>query len=230
MGYQGGKHYQADYICAIINTWINKTGRTVVEPFCGSLAITEKIDGIVEASDAFKPLITMYQAMINGWIPPDSISKEEYYELKKQKDSNNPLTAFAGFGCGHKNYYFTGYTPRSGEGLKYDKCKAFKNACIKRIESSKDRVNFTCKDYRELNPINKIVYCDPPYINTEGYKHVGKFDTTEFWGVMDRWAENNIVLVSETIAPDDWKIIWEKEYNKINGKRIERLFLKINKG
>lgn len=46
-----------------------------------------------------------------------------------------------------------------------------------------------------------VIYCDPPYASTTGYR--GGFDSDEFWEYARMAARNNIVLVSEYTSPPD---------------------------
>ena len=92
-------------------------------------------------------------------------------------------------------------------------------------------VKFDCKDYRELEYENALIYCDPPYANTTEYT-VGNFDNKEFWQWCRDMSKTNTVIISEYIAPDDFKCIWQKKIKteirtKINGRenRIEKLFV-----
>ena len=98
---------------------------------------------------------------------------------------------------------------------------------------------FYCSDYREWKPSNSVIYCDPPYNNTEPLdykvlyqgKRIDKFDTDEFWHTMREWSKNNKVFISEYDAPDDFECVWQQEVklmmkNKQNTKdvRVEKLF------
>ena len=77
-------------------------------------------------------------------------------------------------------------------------------------------------------PDNSIIYCDPPYQGTYGYKN--KIEHAVFWQwVRTKSKEGNTVFVSEYNAPDDFECIWEKEirnFQKEKGskKAIEKLF------
>ena len=37
------------------------------------------------------------------------------------------------------------------------------------------------------------------------------FDTEEFWEIMRKWSKNNIVLISEMDAPEDFVEVWNME-------------------
>ena len=119
-------------------------------------------------------------------------------------------------------------------------CKEMTNS-LKRIGPKIKKVKFEMKDYRELNPKGKLIYCDPPYKETRypikyrrEVKKYDEFDNEEFWEIMRKWSKSNVVIISETSAPCDFKCIWEKEIGrsaskskntkKIDTLRSEKLF------
>lgn len=60
-----------------------------------------------------------------------------------------------------------------------------------------------------------VVYCDPPYANTDARGCNGKgFDTDAFW----KWVRTRDfpIYVSEYIAPDDFVSIWSKKRHTMN--------------
>ena len=90
-------------------------------------------------------------------------------------------------------------------------------------------ITATNSDYREYaHEEGDVVYCDPPYANTDGYRS-GDFDSVAFW----EWARTRDypVYVSEYSAPDDFVSIWSKEKRSLfNGKKqstlkVEHLFV-----
>lgn len=50
----------------------------------------------------------MWQALQQGWQPPEIITKDEYYYVKEHKDENPALTGFVGFGCSFGGKWFGG--------------------------------------------------------------------------------------------------------------------------
>lgn len=68
-------------------------------------------------------------------------------------------------------------------------------------------VIFKCRDYRKLYFKNSIIYCDPPYLGTSGYK-TGTFNHEEFYDWCRELAKDNIVFVSEYTAPEDFEEVW----------------------
>ena len=83
-------------------------------------------------------------------------------------------------------------------------------------------------DYRNVElPDNSIVYCDPPYANTNRYGlNGGRFDNNAFW----EWARHcrQPVFISEYEAPKDFICIAEiPTISRINAKASRRVSEKI---
>ena len=55
-----------------------------------------------------------------------------------------------------------------------------------------------------------LIYCDPPYKDTEGYS-TGGFDHDKFWDTMREWSKDNCVFISEESAPKDFKVVWKRK-------------------
>jgi len=70
-------------------------------------------------------------------------------------------------------------------------------------------VKFENASYDEYDLENFLIYCDPPYKNNNlTSKYFDNFDHKNFWNVMRKWSKKNIVLISESNAPKDFKKIW----------------------
>lgn len=90
-------------------------------------------------------------------------------------------------------------------------------------------ITATSSDYREyVHEDGDVVYCDPPYADTNQYK-AGDFDSAAFW----EWVRTRDypVYVSEYQAPEDFVSIWSKEKRRLFNDRnlsanaVEHLFL-----
>lgn len=88
-------------------------------------------------------------------------------------------------------------------------------------------------DYRNVElPDNSIVYCDPPYANTNHYGlNRSKFDNDTFW----EWARHckQPVFISEYEAPKDFICIAEipttsKIAAKASKKALEKIFIRAS--
>lgn len=224
MRYLGGKARIAKHIVSVLNSY-RKENQIFVEPFVGAANIISRMDGERHAYDNHSELIVLYKALQNGWIPPSELTEEEYNNLKYEQEKLY-VKAFAGFGCSFSGKYFGGYA-RDNRGDDY--CGAAKRTLLRDIKKMWD-VKFECKDYRDIEYTNALIYCDPPYAKTTKYT-TGNFDNEAFWQwCRDMQAKGNTVIVSEYNAPEDFKCIWSKdvklELRSKNGRenRIEKLF------
>ena len=98
--------------------------------------------------------------------------------------------------------------------------------------NSEECINYETEKEKEIkvNLKNFVIYVDPPYQNTKQYANATSFNYEEFWQTIRDWSKNNIVLISEQNAPEDFKCIWEQEVSrsiKANDKSrsTEKLFI-----
>ena len=222
----GGKYRLSKKIATFLES-NRKEGQPYLEPFVGSGAVMERMSGIRYGSDYNQSLITLFQNIQQGWVPPVELSESEYQEIKKINDPNDPLTAFAGFGCSFGGKWFGGYA-RSKDGKDYIKIA---HRSLMRQKESFLSVDFSHKSYLELKPEGMLVYCDPPYQETTSFNGVEEiFDHDLFWETMRAWSENNKVIISEYKAPNDFVCVKEfGAYNSLrnntkNYSRVEKLF------
>ena len=226
MQYFGGKQRISSQIIEVLDK--HRSGnQPLVEPFVGGCNIISKMTGRRYCFDINEYLIEMYKAIQDGWVPPTTITKEQYDYIKNHRDEDKPLTGFVGIGCTYSGKWFGAYA-KNNTGRNY--CMNAHNSVMKQVEDIKDII-FDCKDYRELQLHNCLVYCDPPYKGTTKYSIIGDFNTEEFWDVMRKWSNNNTVIISEYEAPADFECIKEihtktdirnKDGNR--DSRVEKLF------
>lgn len=225
----GGKQKIAKKLCNFIQPFVN-SATAYYEPFMGGGAIASRIEHDLKfLSDANLSLITMWKAVVeDGWIPPSELSESEYKDIKKRKDPNDPLTAFALFGCSFAGDWARGYAKNS----KQDNyALRAQRSILKKLQGLKGS-SISCMDYKDIEILHgSVVYCDPPYENTAGYSAVGPFDTEEFWEWVRDTSRIAKVFVSEYKAPSDFTSVWhehtktglrDKDGNFSN--RIENLF------
>ena len=228
MRYLGGKTRLSVHLAPVLKRLYQEDHRdTYIEPFVGSAAICSSLSSLPNrfASDTNLDLILLWQAVCDGWVPPDCISEEEYNALKNAPPS--ALRGFAGFGLSFSGKFFGGYA-RDNRGDDYaGQCK---RSLLKR-KSLLQEVRFLHLDYTEWNPSNALIYCDPPYIGTTEYKGASDFDHDRFWNCVREWSKNNTVVVSEYQAPDDFTAIWTKDVSlglrssSQGERRVEKLFM-----
>jgi len=232
--YFGGKHRSAKEIAHALNLYLKKPGAVYIEPFCGGLNVTQFINPRAEriAMDYHEGLIRMYQAIQNGWEPPNEVSEARYAELKAQTFFT-PEKVFAGFACSFGGKYFRGYA-RNGKNGYVNYADTAKRGLARKFEGLQG-VTFRHGDFLKLENVSgAVIYCDPPYADTSGYS-LDKFDSGAFWQKVRDLSGDNLVFVSEYKAPEDFTEVWRKEVRlymqskkgKEKEKRIEKLFIYI---
>ena len=210
-----------------------KEGQYWVEPFAGGANMIDKVDGNRIGADFNEYIVSMWQSLIAGWIPAE-IDRHLYAEIKNNKDNfQSRVVGWVGVACSYSGKWFGGFAgkTKTKQGVRDYQAEAFEN--LKKQLPNLLNVKFIHSSYENLNiPNNSIIYCDPPYEGTTGYKD--KFSHAEFWQwCRDKAKEGHTVFVSEYSAPDDFECIWEKEVKSslsANGKSggskksIEKLF------
>lgn len=229
MRYIGGKSRIARFLSPII---LSTRPRFVVEPFCGALNISLRLvkddpTVVVYASDSHSDLVSMWQAVKDGWSPPDSVSRDEYDRLREEASS--PLRTFVGYGCSFSGKWFGGYAS-DPTGRNY---AANARNSIERTRPLLERIVLGCSDYTQhvVPTEDYVIYCDPPYANTTKPGERQAFDHTAFW----QWVNTREVpcYVSEYEAPADTCAVWQRDVktdmHTTSGKaqRVEKLFVNL---
>ncbi|WP_179198437.1 DNA adenine methylase [Paenibacillus amylolyticus] len=187
---------------------------TYIEPFVGGANMIEHIKCETKlGSDNNEYLIAMWKAMQQGWVPPESLTKEEYEDIRDNKDKySKELVSVAGFCATYNAKWFGGFA-----GIVKTKENTYRNYydesirnIAKQMNNLKD-VNFMNVDYTYFSGFkNSLIYCDPPYQGTTQYGTSKDFDYDKFWRWVREMSEDNIVLVSEYKAPSEFSAIFEK--------------------
>lgn len=237
MKYMGSKSRIAKHIVPIIQSYVGDD-KNYLEPFCGGCNVIDKIKttGIKVASDENKYLIALFKHIQTEGKLLEEVPRELYSDVRANKDKyDNWYVGCVGFLASYNGRFFDGGYAKSGyektkNGERYrDYYQEAKNNILKQANSIND-VAFLHINYRFLKPKNSVVYCDPPYKNTKQYSNSANFNHDEFWDIMREWSKDNIVLISELTAPDDFKCIWEQEVSRSikatdKGKAKEKLFI-----
>jgi len=209
MRYFGGKTKIAKQISGYINT---HTHTHYAEPFCGACNIAIHVDCDNKLlNDKHKYLIAMFQALQKGWIPPQIVTEEDYYNAKKNQEREPWLAGFVGFACSFAGKWWGGYA-RDGKEGNY--ALRGHNSILKKMKAL-CMATFTSKDFTELDYTNTLIYADPPYRNTTQYckSILGTFNYDLFlsWAREQNKKEGNVVFISEYKynLPDDGIIVLE---------------------
>lgn len=209
MIYMGSKRRIAKHILPIMLAEASIRGVTKwVEPFVGGGNMIDKVPPDFEriGYDLNPHTIAAMTAIRDRAATlPDNVTEEEYRAMRGAEPDG--VSSWVRFVCSFGSVFETGYASNS-RGDDYG--QAAKRNAIKQ-QPDLQGVQFICGDYASINVTGALLYCDPPYQNTSGYK-TGKFDSAAFFEWCRAQAKNgNIVFVSEYSAPNDFEQVWQGE-------------------
>ena len=234
--YQGGKLRLGRRIHEIINrieTDLGKEQLTYMEPFCGMCGVLQHVakyntEREIIASDINCHVIEMWKSLQNGWIPPNTFSREEFDELKTQTEAS-AIKGFTGSVACYGNVFMSFYRLHLVSTGR-DFIMEAKRSVLKVYENVKNS-KFSYGSYEDASPDGKVIYCDPPYIKN-GFKTqlFREFDHETFWETMRTWSCESLVFISERVAPSDFICVWAHDFKaSINKKKStcirEKLFI-----
>lgn len=183
-------------------------------------------------NDTHPHLIALLSAVAGGWVPPETISEDDYHSAH-QDNTVDAYTGFVGFCCSFGGKWWGGYARgNTSRGLPRNYAAEAQRNLV-RQSALLQGTTFSCGDYREV-PLREgaTIYCDPPYANSLGYTGSGTFDTHAFWDWCSQLVSSgHPVLVSEYAAPSEWFSVWDRKVNntlaKDTGSKqgVERLFV-----
>lgn len=244
--YMGSKSRIAKHIIPIIQKYIDENKPAFyLEPFVGGANIIDKIQHHNKfGSDKNKYLIALLKHVQSGKPLYESVPKE-LYDKARTAFNNGDTSDFEdwqigniGFLASYNGRWFDGGYAKAGyektkNGLRFrDYYREAKDNLLAQASSLKG-IEFSACDYKRYTgngePFGCLIYADPPYANTKQYKNAANFDYDGFWQAMRDWSKNNIVIISEQNAPDDFEVIWEQPVSrsiKANDKSVsvEKLF------
>ena len=238
MQYMGSKSRIAKYIVPILQNMIDTNGiKYYYEPFVGGANVIDKIKCEHKiGSDINKYLIALHKRVQCGKSLYESVSRELYNDARDCFNNGTDKYSLEQLGCigflaSYGCKWFGGYYNEEGKRNYYQEAK---NNLLKQAQSPlyKD-IQFVYARYYGINPVNSLVYCDPPYQNTEPYGINKNFDHNEFWEWVRDKSWDNYVVVSELNAPSDFRCIWQydllqtvgKNNNGNYNKHTEKLFV-----
>ena len=241
MKYMGSKSRIAKHIVPIIQSYIDKNNiKLYIEPFVGGANVIDKIRCEKRVgSDYNKYLIALLKRVRDKQPLLEEVQRELYNDVRLNQDTGKYEDWYVGnvgFIASFNGRWFDGgYAPSGYEKTKNgERYRDYYQEAKRNILSQAnalDGVNLFQADYRTIKPDEKaVIYCDPPYANTKQYANAMQFDYEEFWKTMREWSKDNIVLISEQNAPDDFKCIWQQEVSRSikatdKSKAVEKLFI-----
>ena len=145
-------------------------------------------------NDIHKELIALLKAIQRGWIPPESITEDEYNAVRLHRE-NYPdhYVGLVGFCATFGNKWFGGYA----RGSKPDgSLRDIPNEAIRNLMKQAPLIKnivLTASDYRDIDMgkfNNALVYCDPPYRGTTKYA-TEEFDYEYFYD----WVKKQVLTI-----------------------------------
>jgi DNA adenine methylase len=148
-------------------------------------------------------MVALHNALAIGWVPPDTMDEKTYFSIKKNPKKYPPeLVGLVGPSCSFGSTWFGGGYIKD-DGTRWNGAK---RRCAEEAPLLKG-ATFVCSSFDLLAiPPNSLVYCDPPYVGTQGY--VSEFQQDwrayKFWQWADKMVEEgHIVFVSEYKGPQN---------------------------
>lgn len=243
MKYMGSKSRIAKHIVPIIQKYIDDNNiQCYIEPCVGGANVIDKIKCENKiGADKNKYLIALLEHVKLGLPLYDEVSKE-LYDKVRTAFNNGDTSKFEdweigniGFLASYNGRFFDGGYAKPGiektkNGNRYrDYYQEAKNNILNQSKNFQD-INFDCQDYTYwMNEKDCLLYVDPPYQGQKQYANSITFNYEKFWKVMRDLSKNNIVLISEQNAPDDFECIWHQEVSRSikaadKSKSVEKLF------
>lgn len=227
MRYMGSKSGIAKHITPFLMDG-HSADMLYIEPFVGGANMIDSIAAERRVGYDVNPyLIALWQAVSQGWTPPETLSESEYNRIRNDKDTDPVLTAWAGFACSYGCKWFGGYARgKKKDGSPRDhQAEAYRNA-LKQFPKLRG-VQFECRSVFdiEIPSTRATIYCDPPYAGTTEYRD--SFNPERFYDWLRfQAALGHRVFISEYAMPADFECIWQREVNcgLDSGRRIEKLF------
>ena len=170
-----------------------------------------------KALQSYKLKGTKLPSLINDHVTEDEYNDVKTHFLNKSTEYSYAEIGYVGAALSYGGAFFNGYAkfnPKKNE----DHVKEAYNGLMKQLNNFKnlETTTFICDDYRNLkfnnekDPLNVVLFCDPPYFSTR--KYLSDFDSELFWGwVREQSLRGYKVYVCEYDAPSDFKCIWSKK-------------------
>lgn len=236
MVYPGSKNRIAKQLLEIILK-DRKPDQYYVEPFAGGFNMIDKVTGPRIGNDKNHYIIALFQAMMNGWMPPKDVDKETYLDVRKNPDKyDDHFVGYCGTCCTFNGMWMRAFAPngyeykdKNGKFYIYNYQTIKTNNILKQISNLKG-IEISSVDYQNMViPPNSIIYCDAPYTTTIKEKmYKDKFDFEMYYEWLRDMSKEHTVYVSEYNMPDDFECVLEIQMKSAfrNDKThsVEKLF------
>ncbi len=230
MAYLGGKATGANHIIKILNNEVFD-GMSYIEPFCGYCHILRRVKSksSYTISDSNDLLIVLLKHIQTSSKEHPSISEEEYKKLRADPSSDPLRAAYAAFTYSYNGKFFAGYVGSKERDYPSERKRYYERLHANEVFQKANIKQGSYTIYNSRNTEDALIYCDPPYEATEGYRN--EFNSDEFWDWVRKMSKKNIVLVSEYQAPLDFICIGQQSKRQTvaakakTRRRLESVFV-----
>lgn len=219
MKYVGSKRRLAKHLYEVMAPY--RQDRLWVEPFVGGANMLSYVKGRRLGAD--KDIFAIEALKLirdNPHSLPKDMSELSVEQYKAIRDSKYPIgiAGYVGYSCSFAAKFFGGYP--SPNPWHSDYIREAYNSAVKQSPTLQG-VDLICCDFSELvldEPC--LIYCDPPYANTLGYRE--KFDRESFWlWAYEKVREGHEVFVSEYEVPSYAPCV--KVYQRVIHNNVNKL-------
>lgn len=207
MQYQGGKSKYAKRIAEVINSYY-VPGHCFYEPFVGGNSIAALVNfDHCQLSDVNRYIVAAWEALRAGFTP-FKFGKATYDHCSTCVRNDTPSFIFTDAEIGYiilsgsfSGKWLGGFMPPNTPSRDYlrEGIDSFMRAKIH------PTTLFRCGSYESQNyALPGVIYCDPPYAHTMGYRQVQGFNHAEFYDWAVTMSRTHTVLISESSMPNDY--------------------------
>lgn len=219
MQYQGSKSRVVKHICPIIQSYIDHNNlSTFIDAFVSGGSVIQHINCPNRIGYDLNPyLIALLNNMDKVADIPTPITRElyaRYKDLWKQfpngHGSDDWYIGAIGFIGSFGGKFFDGSYGKDDYTNSTRSRHAEKKRNLLKQAPELEGCQFKVGNFFDLETRGgACVYCDPPYNRTTKYPYQD-YEVERFWQKVRELSVDNVVLVSELEAPNDFRELWHK--------------------
>ena len=177
------------------------------EPFVGMASVgLEVLDCFedVQWSDASPDVVRLLTAVQRGWLPSARpLSEAEWRSLREARPS--AARSFYGFHFGWGGHFLAGRSLPSDKNTSKSLLRVRER--LREASGRMRGVRIRCLPFWDVvPPLASVVYCDPPYVRSDGKaeaRHFAPSDMARLWDVLEAWIRDRgcVVFLSASEVP-----------------------------
>ena len=139
-------------------------------PFVGGANMIDKVDGNRIGADSNEYLIEFLSALQKGYAPPENMDLALFEDIRDNKEKYSKATVgCVGFCFTYAAVWFGGFIGNCKDVVCIGRDRIGESyRSVEKARKQVEGVNLIACKYNELAiPANSIIYCDPPYKDTQ---------------------------------------------------------------